>query len=36
MICQLEQISEQTCDLLSEAHLQTGLQKNIAHDVQRI
>jgi hypothetical protein len=36
MICQLEQISQQTCDLLSEAHLQTGLQNSTAHDVQRI
>jgi hypothetical protein len=36
MICQLEQISKQTCDLLSEAHLQTGLQREIAGNVVRL
>jgi hypothetical protein len=30
MICQLEQISKQTCDLLSEVHMQTGMQREIA------
>lgn len=29
MICQLEQISHHTCDILSEAHFQTGLQRHI-------
>jgi hypothetical protein len=35
MICQLEQISQQTCDLVSESHLQTGLQGEIAKDIKR-
>jgi hypothetical protein len=36
MICQLEQISKQTCELLSEAHLQTGLQRQIAGTAERL
>jgi hypothetical protein len=36
MICQLEQISKQTCDLLSEAHEQTGLQREVARKVERV
>ena len=35
MICQLEQISKQTCDLVTESHLQTSLQGEIAEDVKR-
>lgn len=35
MICQLEQISKQTCDLLSEAHVQTALQRETARNVER-
>jgi Astacin (Peptidase family M12A) len=36
MICQLDQISKQTCDLLSEAHFQTGAQREIAKGVERL
>jgi hypothetical protein len=36
MICQLEQISKQTCDLLSEVHVQTGLKGEIARNVERL
>jgi hypothetical protein len=36
MICQLEQIAKQTCEMLSEAHLQTGLQRQITGNVQRL
>jgi hypothetical protein len=36
IICELEQIASQTCDLLSEAHIQTGLQRNIARDAARL
>jgi hypothetical protein len=36
IICQLEQISKQTCDLLSEAHVQTGLQREIAKNADRL
>jgi hypothetical protein len=36
MICQLEQIAQRTCDLLSEAHVETGLQQGIAKDVKRL
>jgi hypothetical protein len=36
MICQLEQIASQTCDLLSESHIQTGLQRHIARDASRL
>jgi len=35
MICQLEQISKRTCDLVTESHLQTSLQREIAEDVKR-
>ena len=36
IICELEQIASQTCDVLSEAHIQTGLQRNIARDASRL
>ncbi len=36
MICELEQISSQTCDLLSEAHTQTGLQRDMARDAAHL
>lgn len=36
VICELEQVAGQTCDLLSEAHMQTGLQRDIARDVSRL
>jgi hypothetical protein len=36
IICQLEQISKQTCDLLSEAHVQTSLQSETAENVERL
>jgi hypothetical protein len=36
MICQLEQIAEQTCQLLSEAHFQTGLQTEMRTDLDRV
>lgn len=36
IICELEQIASQTCGLLSEAHIQTGLQHNIARDASRL
>ena len=36
MICELEQIASQTCQLLTESHIQTGLQRNIAHDTSRL
>lgn len=33
MICELEQIASRTCELLSEAHMQTALQRSTARDV---
>jgi hypothetical protein len=36
IVCELEQIASQTCDLLSEAHIQTGLQQNIERDASRL
>ena len=33
MICELEQIASRTCGLLSEAHMQTALQRSTARDV---
>jgi hypothetical protein len=35
-LCDLEKIASQTCDLLSESHVQTGLQRNIAKDASRL
>jgi hypothetical protein len=36
IICELDRIAGLLCDLLSEAHVQTGLQKNIARDTARL
>ena len=36
MICQLEQIAHHTCDLLSESHIQTGLQTSLQKETHRI
>jgi hypothetical protein len=36
MICQLEQIAHHTCDILSESHIQTGLQTSLDRETRRI
>jgi len=36
MICQLQQISVNTCGIWNEAHLQTGLQTSISHSVKKL
>jgi hypothetical protein len=36
MICILEHISKNTCELLNEAHTQTGLQKDIKHNTTKL
>src|SRR5690606_41959094 len=36
IICELDKIGRQTCDLLSEAHFQTELQRAIQEDIRRI
>jgi hypothetical protein len=36
MICQLQQISVNTCGIWNEAHLQTGLQTSISHSAKKL
>jgi hypothetical protein len=36
MICQLQQISVNTCGIWNEAHLQTGLQTSIKHSAKKL
>jgi hypothetical protein len=36
MICQLQQISVNTCGIWNEAHLQTGLQTSIQHSAKKL